>query len=117
MAESKEPKLTDALKKMMTAALSGALVSEEVVRNYLSELKLPKDILNNILTGAAKSKEELVAKIVKEVMALLQKEDLSKWVSQFAQEHRIKIKAEIEIEPKSAVKSHSSDGSSRTDQV
>jgi hypothetical protein len=100
MSENKEPKLSDALKKLMTAALSGALVSEEVVRNYLSELRLPKDILNNILSGAAKSKEELVAKIVKEVITLLQKEDLSKWVSQFTKQYKIRINAEINIEPK-----------------
>lgn len=93
----KEPKLTEAIKKIFAAGVSGALLSEEMIRGYVSDLKLPKEMLHLLLQGAQKSKEEITGRVTKEVIGIIQKIDLVKEVSKFAETHKFKINAEIEI--------------------
>jgi hypothetical protein len=81
----------------MATAVTGAFMTEEALKNYLSDLKLPKDILNLILQSAQKSKDEFTSKVTKEVVGLLQKVDIVKELSQFAENHKFKITAEIDI--------------------
>ncbi len=93
--------LGDAIKKVFAVGLGAAFMTEEGVRSYLNDLKLPKEVLNLLLQGANRSKEELVQRVSKEAIQLLKKIDLVKEFSKFAEEHRFKITAEIEIIPKS----------------
>jgi hypothetical protein len=99
--------LGEAAKKIFTAGVTAAFMTEESVRGYLSELKLPKEILNLILQGASKSKEELTNRVGKEVVAMIQKIDFVKEASRFAETHKFKITAEIEISKKDSGKSES----------
>jgi hypothetical protein len=95
--DSKEPKITEALKKLFAAGVSGALMSEEVIRTYLADLKLPKEMLQLVIQGAQKSKDEITNRVSKEVVGLIDKIDIVKEVSKFAETHKFKINAEIEI--------------------
>ncbi|MFZ4405497.1 MAG: hypothetical protein ACOYOK_15475 [Pseudobdellovibrionaceae bacterium] len=87
----------ETLKKVFTAGVSAAFLTEENIRNYVSELKLPKEILNLLLQSASKSKEEVTQKVSKEIAAILQKIDFVKEFSKFAENHKFKITAEIDI--------------------
>lgn len=89
--------LGDTVKKVFTAGVSAAFMTEESLRSYVSELKLPKEALNMLIQGANKSKEELTDKVTKEILTLLQKVDFAKEVSKFAETHKFKITAEIDI--------------------
>ncbi len=95
--ESKEPKITEAIKKIFAAGVSGALLSEEVIRGYVSDLKLPKEMLHQLLQGAQKSKDEITGRVTKELVSIIQRIDIVKEVSKFAENHKFKINAEIEI--------------------
>lgn len=99
MAEDdrQDPKWSEVLKRVFAAGVSGAMLSEEAIRSYLQEVKLPKDILNLIVQGAAKSKEEVAGRVSREIINLVQKVDIVKEASRFAEEHKFKITAEIEI--------------------
>lgn len=107
--EPKEPKLTEALKKVFAAGVSGALLSEEMIRNYVSDLKLPKEMLQLLLQSAQKSKDEVTGRVTKEIVGIIQKIDFVKEVSKFAETHKFKINAEIEIIKKPPTKGESSD--------
>jgi hypothetical protein len=98
-ADSKA-KLGDTLKKVFTAGVTAAFMTEESVRAYLAELKLPKEILSLLLQQANKSKEEITQRVSKELTGMLQKIDLVSEFSKFAETHKFKISAEIEIEKK-----------------
>lgn len=89
--------LGEALKKVMTAGVSAAFMTEEGIRSYLGELKLPKEILNVLLQSANKSKDEITQRVTKEAIGILQKIDFVKEVSRFAETHKFKITAEIDI--------------------
>lgn len=92
--------LGEAAKKLFTAGVTAAFMTEESIRGYLAELKLPKEALNLIVQGATKSKEELTNRVSKEIIGMIQKIDLVKEVSRFAENHKFKITAEIEIQKK-----------------
>ena len=92
--------LSDTLKKVFSAGVSAAFMTEEGIRKYLADLKLPKELLEALLSGANKSKEELTTRVAKEINGIISKIDWVQELSKFAESHKFKIKAEIEIEKK-----------------
>lgn len=89
--------LGDTVKKLFTAGVSAAFMTEEGLRGYLAELKLPKELLNMILSSANKSKDEITQRISKEVVAMIQKVDMAKEIAKIAETHKFKVTAEIEL--------------------
>lgn len=89
--------LSDTLKKVFTAGLSTAFMTEESIRNYLGEMKLPKEVLQMLIQSAAKSKDEITQRMTKEIVSMIQKIDFVKEASKFAETHKFKITAEVEI--------------------
>jgi hypothetical protein len=87
----------EALKKVFAAGVGAAFMTEENIRTYLAELKLPKEFLNLLLQQATRSKEELIQRVGKEIMQIVNKIDFVSEFSKFAETHRFKITAEIEI--------------------
>lgn len=100
--EAKDPKITDAIKKIFTAGVSGALLSEDLLKTYLSDLKLPKDLLQIIIQGAQKSKEDLTAKVSRELIQVLNKVDWVEASSKFLETHKVSLKMEIEFSKKNS---------------
>src|SRR5690606_20893837 len=98
----------DVLKKLISAGIGAAFMTEESVRHYLGELKLPKDVLNMLLQGAQKSKDEMMNRVGNEVIKIIHKIDFVKEASRFVEEHKFRISAEIDVvkkEPKDSAKS------------
>jgi hypothetical protein len=89
--------LGDTVKKVFTAGVSAAFMTEEGLRSYLSELKLPKEALNLLIQSANKSKEDMTNRVTKEVVGIIEKIDFVKEFSKFAETHKFKITAEIDI--------------------
>ncbi len=87
----------DTIKKVITSGVTGAFMTEEALRGYLSDLKLPKELLNLILQSAQKSKDEITQRVSKEMIAMIQKIDFAKEIGRFAENHKFKISAEIEF--------------------
>src|SRR5690606_121348 len=99
------PKWGETLKKLVSAGLGAAFMTEEHIRAYLGEVKLPKDVLTMVLQGANKSKEDLLNRIGTETMRLISKIDFVKEASRFVEEHKFKVTAEIEVLKKDKPKS------------
>lgn len=87
----------EALKKVFAAGIGAAFMTEENIRAYLAELKLPKEFLNLLLQQANRSKEELIQRVGKEVIQLVNKIDIVSEFAKFAETHRFKVTADIEI--------------------
>ena len=99
------PKWGEVLRKVMSVGLGAAFMTEESVRGALSELRLPKEALNTILQGAARSKEDFLNRIGNETIKLISKIDFVKEASRFVEEHKFRIQAEIEVIKKDGQKS------------
>lgn len=95
----------EALKKVFAAGVGAAFMTEENIRSYLAELKLPKEFLNVLLSQANRSKEELIQRVGKEIMQIVNKVDFVSEFSKFAETHRFRITADIEIIRKDSNKS------------
>jgi fructose-specific phosphotransferase system component IIB len=95
--KSGEKNLGDTLKKVFTAGVSAAFMTEESLRSYLAELKLPKEILSVIIQGASKAQGDITQRVTKEAVGIIQKIDFVKEFSKFAETHKFKISAEIDI--------------------
>ena len=89
--------LGDTVKKVFTAGVSAAFMTEESLRAYLAELKLPKEVYNLLIQSANKSKDEITQRVSKEVSGIIGKIDFVKEFSKFAETHKFKITAEIDI--------------------
>ena len=93
--------MPETLKKLFTAGLSAAFMTEESIRSFVSEMRLPKETLNSLLAGANKSKEELVGRVSREMVNIISKIDFVKEASRFVEEHKFKVTAEVEVTRKS----------------
>lgn len=87
----------DMLRKVMSVGLGAAFMTEESIRNVVTELKLPKEVLSTLLQGASRSKEEFLNRVGNETIKLISKIDFVKEASRFVEEHKFKIQAEIEV--------------------
>lgn len=91
---------SDGFKRLLSAGLSAVMMSEESVREYLKDVKIPKDALGSVLKGATKTKEEIVGKIGSEFSKLIEKIDIVEELTKFLRENKIKVSAEIEFSKK-----------------
>jgi hypothetical protein len=91
------PILGETIKKLLATGISAAFMTEESVRSFVSEMKLPKETLNLLLQGASKSKEELMNRVGREIITIISKIDFVKEASRFVEEHKFRINAEIEV--------------------
>jgi hypothetical protein len=94
--------VSEGLKKILNTG-AAVLMSEDGVRQYLQDLKLPKDALGSLIKGVTKSKEEIVARVGNEFSKLVEKIDLVEEITTFLRENKIKVSAEIEFSKKEKV--------------
>jgi polyhydroxyalkanoate synthesis regulator phasin len=92
--------LGEAVKRIMTVGMTAAFVTEDTLRNYIGDLKLPKEVLNGLLQNATKSKEELANRVSSEIMKMLSKIDLAREAAKFLEHHKVRVSAEIEFTKK-----------------
>jgi len=90
----------DAVKELTSAGLATLLMTEDSIRSYLKEKKLPKELVALLLDGAQKKKNDLYAVIAKEVGSFLGKMDLGKEIATFLLNHKIHVKGTVQFEPK-----------------
>jgi hypothetical protein len=95
--EKEKSPIGEALKKVFSAGVSAAFMTEEGIRTYLGDLKLPKEVLNIIVQTAGKSKDEITNRVTKEIVGIVSKIDFVKEMAKFAETHKFKIQAEIDI--------------------
>lgn len=103
-ADPSKGNTADGLKKILSAGLSAVMMSEENVREFLKDVKIPKDALGTVLKGATKTKEEIVGKIGSEFSKLIEKIDIVEELTKFLREHKVKVSAEFEFTKKSKTK-------------
>ncbi len=102
-------KMGETLKKLLATGISAAFMTEESIRRVVSEAHLPKETIGLLLQGAARSKEELVNRVSREVIAIISKIDFVKEAARFAEEHKFRIVAEVEVLKKDPAKEPAKD--------
>lgn len=80
--DDKKDKLSDTLKKILSSG---------------SPTEISKEILTTVLSQALKAKDDVALKVTNEMIGLVRKIDFVKEFSKFAENHKFKITAEVEI--------------------
>lgn len=83
--DKKDPKLTETLKKILSAG---------------SPTDISKELLGTIVGQVLKTKDDITLKATNEMIALIRKIDFVSEFSKFAETHKFKISAEIEVTKK-----------------
>ena len=89
--------ISEVVKKIVSAGIGAAFMTEENIRSYLGNIKLPKDVMHVLLQNANKSKQELLDRVTNEVVKIVKKIDFVEEASRFVEEHKFKVSAEIEV--------------------
>ena len=87
--DKKDPKLTDTIKKILSAG---------------SPTDISKELIGTVVGQVLKTKEDITLKATNEMISLIQKIDFVKEFSKFAENHKFKISAEIEVTKKDDAK-------------
>lgn len=96
-SNEKNGRMGDTLKKILATGVSAAFMTEEGIRKLVGDLHLPKETMSVLLQGAARSKEELMNRVSREIISIISKIDFVKEASRFVEEHKFKVVAEVEV--------------------
>ena len=81
-SNSTESKLSDTIKKIITAG---------------SPSDISKELVQTIVSNVLKTKDDIAIKATNEMIALIRRIDFIDEFSKFAREHKFKVSAEIEV--------------------
>ena len=92
--------ISEAMKKVVLTGVGTIFLTEETVRNYLGELKLPKELWGGFLENANKTKQEFLSAFAKEAAQVLSHIDLVAEVNKVLESHKMKLSIEVSFEKK-----------------
>lgn len=92
---------SDLFKKVMTLGAGAAVMTEEVLKAFLQDVKLPKELMTNLLTSAQSTKNEFVQRLSTEIVQTLkEKTDLKELVSEILRKNEFEITIKVKTAPK-----------------
>lgn len=89
------------LKKAITVGIGAAFLTEESLRSLVGEMKLPKELISNLLASANNTKSEFLNKIssdmIDKIMAQVKPADL---VQEILRKNDITFEVKLKVKPK-----------------
>ena len=96
----KESGIADVIKKVVSIGVGAAFMTEDAVKNILSDLPLPKDIVSGLVQNAKGAKKEFSDGVRKEFREYLSKVDVTKLVSNTLENYDFNIQATVTLKKK-----------------
>lgn len=90
-------KVSDALRKALAAGVGAVFLTEEGIRNAVSDVKLPKEALQFLLNQTDKTRKDVMRTVSKEVKKYLRSSELEKLLADVLEHFTIEVKAEIKF--------------------
>jgi hypothetical protein len=85
--------ISEIMKKALFASIGAVFMTEESVRTYISDAKLPREIRNFILQNTTQAKEQFFGYLSKELTDIVMRSDLPNVLRRFLSDHTIEIEA------------------------
>lgn len=98
MSESKT-KVADFVKKALSTGLGAALMTEEVLRDALSDVT-NKETLTKLVDNAKATRDEFVKSVKTEVGSYLKRIDLEKEIDRILENYDVEVKANFSFKKK-----------------
>lgn len=94
-------KAGDLLKKAITVGIGAAFLTEESIRSLVGELKLPKELVANLLAQANSTRSEFLGKFSQEILEKIQsKIDPVELITEVLRKNDIELTVKIKVNPK-----------------
>lgn len=90
------PWWSEMMKEMTLTGLATVFMTEDSVRSYLKDKKLPKELVGLVLEGIGKKKDDFYALLAKEFGKVLGKIDLSQEITKFMEKHKVNVQISFE---------------------
>lgn len=98
--ENKESKFSDVIKKVVSTGIGAAFMTEEAVKQMVSEIPLPKEFLNSLVQNAKNTKDDVVNTIKTELKTRLDKLDVTKEIDKILENYDLEVNAKISFKKK-----------------
>lgn len=84
------------MKEMTLTGLATVFMTEDSVRSYLKDKKLPKELAGLVLDSIGKKKDDFYGLLAKEFGRVLGKIDLSQEITKFMEKHKVNVQISFE---------------------
>lgn len=96
----KETGIGDTLKRLASLGVGAAFMTEDAIKSVLSDVPLPKDIINGLLSNAKNAKEDFVTSLREELRAYFSKIDLKKLTDYVLENYDVEVNASLSFKKK-----------------
>lgn len=94
-------KASDLLKKVITVGIGAAFLTEESIRATVGDLKLPKELVANLLAQASTTRSEFLGKFSHEIIEKIQaKINPVELVTEILRKNDIEFTIKVKVSPK-----------------
>jgi acid phosphatase class B len=93
-------KLQDFVKNAVTTGLSAVFLTEDSIRSFIREKKLPTEWASELVNNAQKRKDELMGLVGREMSKFFQHIDVQKEITEFLRNHNMRITANVTFHPR-----------------
>ncbi len=93
---SEKPWWSEMMKELTLTGLATIFMTEDSVRSYLKDKKLPKELVSLVLESIGKKKDDFYALLAKEFGRVLGKIDLSQEITKFMEKHKVNVQISFE---------------------
>ena len=95
-----ESAIGEVIKKVVSIGVGAAFMTEDAVKTILSDLPLPKDIINGLVQNAKGAKKEFSEGIRSEIREYLSKLDMTKVVESTLENYDFEVQAKVSLKKK-----------------
>lgn len=99
--DGEKPWWAEAVREITAVGLGTVFMTEEAVRGYLKDKKLPKDVVSALLDSVSKKKDDFSRILSREVTKAVSSLDMSKEMRRFLETHDVHVEAKLSFSPKS----------------
>lgn len=89
--------IPDLFRRALMTGIGSVFMTEESIKNALSDLKMPKEAINYVVTQADRTKKELIATLARELRGFLNNLELDKLIKSSLEDTTLEIHTTITI--------------------
>lgn len=92
--------ISDVFKKIVDTGINAAFMTEDALKSVMTDLSVPKEMMNNVIQNAKNTKNEFVITVKNEMKNYLDKIDVSKEIDKILNRYDLEINAKVSFKPK-----------------
>jgi hypothetical protein len=100
MSSGEKPWWSEVVKDLTATGLATIFMTEEGVRSYLRDKKLPKELASLLLDSFNRRKDNFYETLTREFGKVLAKVDVTKEIQKFLESHEVDVHAKVSFKKK-----------------